>query len=111
MLPRKRRVSKKQFPRSFSGQAIKTDIFLMRFVKQKNSFGTRFSCVVSKKIAKTSVSRNKLRRRFYTALEKFLSDIKPGYLVIFHPSKESLNVSQVRISENIKDSLKKANLL
>ncbi len=67
MLPRSRRLRSKEV-RSIiaTGQSVRTHYTSMKFVPTAGFF--RAAVVVSKKIAKTAVLRNKLRRAMYTSL-------------------------------------------
>ena len=88
MLPRKNRIPKEDFP---SPQERGSRVFSPLFsgVIYKNDGLTRVAVVVSKKTAKTAVVRNRIRRRFYSALAHFLKDTDKGSLMVFYPKKEA----------------------
>ena len=54
--------------------------------KKNNMRESRFAVVVSSKVAKKSVSRNRLRRQTKDVLHHFVSSIKRGYdiIIVFH---------------------------
>ena len=58
----------------------------------------RFSIVISKKVAKTAVKRNILKRRFYSIFEKFLSKIKEpvGIIVYIKKGGEELSFTEIK---------------
>lgn len=98
MLPRKNRISKKDFPapkrpayRDGHGAGRQgTRVFSPLFsgVIYKNDGLARTAVVVSKKTAKTAVARNRIRRRFYAVLEPILKGGKQGGTMVFYPKKE-----------------------
>ena len=55
----------------------------MYLVKNTKEEKSKFSFSVSKKIAKSAVFRNKLRRQGYASVREFLSKIEDGYLFFF----------------------------
>jgi len=104
MLPKKQRVSKEFFKklektRTFSGE------FLIMKVKAEKGLA-RISFVVSKKIAKSAVERNRLRRMGYAAAELLISKITPGYIFIFYFRKQNKKVSVESLRNEIKNLLK-----
>ena len=70
-----------------------------------------FSFVVSKKEVKKAVERNKLRRTGYNIIQKNISDINKGYMVVFFLKKETLAHSKRALEEEIISLLQRANLL
>ena len=83
MLPQNRRIPRKMFPLLLNGNKVfKNNLFLLRWVYGKDP-QSRFCFSVSKKVAKSAVVRNKMRRSGYRALEKYLPQIKPNVLAVF----------------------------
>jgi ribonuclease P protein component len=71
------------FPLLLNGAKVfKNNLFLLRFVRGDAS-GSRFCFSVSKKVAKSAVVRNRMRRTGYRLLKKYVPDIKPNILAIF----------------------------
>jgi ribonuclease P protein component len=69
MLSRKNRLTRSQFSEYFStGKRLHSPLFTLVY-KEDNSF--KASAVISKKIAKTAVARNKFRRRVYAVFESY----------------------------------------
>jgi len=87
MLPKKNRISKECFPPP-QRQGLRVSSPLFSGVFYKNEGPSRITVVVSKKTAKTAVVRNRIRRRFYAAIEPLLKNLDRGYLMVFYPKKE-----------------------
>lgn len=98
MLSKQKRIPRTLFPHVANGGAFHTHLFTVRW-KKSSQDGGRFSVVVSKKVAKTAVLRNKLRRRFYSALQNF--PVKEVQGVIF-VKKEATQASTADIVREIK---------
>lgn len=56
------------------GKTSRTPYFGVRFVRNKQREEYRLAVVVSKKVAKSAVTRNKIRRRLYEAVRKNLPE-------------------------------------
>lgn len=83
------------------GSLEKSTLFLIRFVKNNEAFN-RFSLVVSKKIYKRAVDRNKLRRQIYEAIR--LSEESPDaqhFDFIFIPKKKIIDYNYSEIEKDI----------
>lgn len=91
MLPKKNRISKEAFPSS-NMKGIRVFSPLFSGVIYKNEGLSRAAVVVSKKIAKTAVVRNRIRRRFYAAIAPLLKNTDKGGLIVFYPKKEVATV-------------------
>lgn len=86
MLPKNQRIPKNMFPLLTSANGAKTfknNLFLLRFVSVKDQKNSRFCFSVSKKVAKSAVVRNKLRRTGYRLLKNYINQIKPNILAVF----------------------------
>ena len=82
MFPKNRRVPRIMFPLLLDGAKVfRNNIFLLRFVIIDGP--SRFCFSVSKKVAKSAVARNKMRRSGYRLLEKYIPQIKPNILASF----------------------------
>ena len=72
----------------------------------------RYAVVVSKKILKSAVGRNRIRRRVYEAIRLELPKIqKPVDCIFIINSKEILDTDFKDIQKKIRDLLKEANIL
>lgn len=84
MLPKNQRIPKNMFPLLSNGAKVfKNNLFLLRFVLVSGEKNSRFCFSVSKKVAKSAVVRNRLRRAGYRLLKKYINQIKPNVLAIF----------------------------
>lgn len=67
----------------------------------------KFGFVISKKISKRAVDRNKIKRRLTEVIKKYLDDFSNGTRIVFLAKKEILNKNIKEIEEEIKKCLKK----
>ncbi|MDB4984519.1 MAG: Ribonuclease protein component [Patescibacteria group bacterium] len=94
MLPRSHRISADQFPavtrgKSFLGEhlrvVIKTDPTLRN---------PKCAVIVSNKVAKTAVARNRIRRQVYAVLGEFIAKLPNAYVSVF-PNKVPLEHEEI----------------
>ena len=72
----------------------------------------RYAIVVSKKILKSAVGRNRIRRRSYEALRALLPNIqKPVDCIFIINSKEILDIDFKELRTLIRDLLKQADII
>jgi len=110
MLARKNRVSSIEFPAAKDrGSRLVSTLFSGTLYPSKTN--TKFSVVVSKKTAKTAVSRNRIRRRFYSALEPLTRELKTAVLVVFYPKTSVVKIPFEGLKEEIRGIFIKNNLL
>lgn len=83
MLARKYRISSDQFPRVTRGKIFMNESFRIIFFSDETLVLPRFAVIVPKKVAKTAVARNRLRRKIYALLESSVSETKNGFISIF----------------------------
>lgn len=111
MLSKSKRIPRKTFScLAKNAKTLRNRLFLLRFVSltgQKKK--SRFCFSVSKKIAKSAVVRNRLRRFGYKILEKYIPDIKPNTLILF--SFREIPPKEEEISESIESILKASKLI
>ena len=67
----------------------------------------KFGFVISKKISKKAVDRNKIKRRLTEVIKKYLNDFEKGIRIVFLAKKEILGKNIREIEEEIKKCLKK----
>jgi ribonuclease P protein component len=92
MLPKKRRIERKEFPGILSsGRRFHSPNFLLYILKTdgEDSSPSRFSFSVSKKVQKNATTRNTYRRRGYSVIKNHLEFIKPGYICFFSFKKSA----------------------
>ena len=110
MLPRPKRLSTALFKGVIGeGRSLHSPLFVIRVLKLSGP--SRFSVSVPKKIAKTAVLRNKIRRRIYSALEPLFPNIKADIHGVFIVKPTILTASFEEISKGIKDFFGKSGFL
>lgn len=89
------------------GTAFQTPTILFKFIQNENE-NSRFSVIVSKKVAAPGIKRNTLRRRIYEAIRinlepKILDkkEKKPHFDIVILPSKKTLGTSYKEIEKNV----------
>ena len=106
MLSKKKRVTKSTFLAIMEkGSIISGSFFVFRYIKQDFS---QIAFVAPKKIAKTAVKRNSLRRIGYNIIRIY--DLKPCAGIFFF-KKESLSIKTPELKKDIDFILKKARIL
>ena len=106
MLPKKKRVTKSVFLSiNKEGKTFSTPLFLFSYIKNKPY---QYAFVSPKKIFKTAVLRNKLRRMGYNILRSI--PLKSGSGIFFY-KKQILITPTPEIKENIIFILKKTGIL
>lgn len=113
MLPKKNRISRKDFPsHKMQGFRVFSPLFSAVFYKEnKLVVESRASIVVSKKTAKTAVVRNKLRRRFYNLLAPHFKSVLAPFTVVIYPKVEAQKVESLILNGEIKKALRQAKVI
>lgn len=113
MLPRKDRIPRHEIPSpKMKGFRVFSPLFSAVFyITTQNKEESRASVVVSKKTAKTAVSRNLLRRRFYSVLSPLLAVIKTPVIIVVYPKNEAKKALFSDLKTEIEKALKQAKLL
>lgn len=112
MIAKKFRFGKKaDFDKVFNSQnKFYSNNFVLRYCKTKN-LNNRFSIVVSKKISKKAVVRNKIRRRIYEVLRLNLEKMNIPYDIILLVKRGVVDMEYPDIEKEILYILKKSKLL
>lgn len=84
--------------------------FTLRIAKN-GLFYNRYAFVVSKKIDKRAVVRNKIKRKLRSCIEKMFNKIKTGYDFVFFTKKAVVDQVLKDLSEEVEFALKKEELL
>jgi ribonuclease P protein component len=107
MLPKKNRVDTKQMEEIFKrGKFVSSSNLTFKFVIGGSLF-PRISFIAPKNIAKLAVKRNLLRRRGYSASEKYIHRFPSGLSGVFVFKKPISSV--LEIENEIKTILNKIN--
>lgn len=112
MLPRKNRlIKKKDFDKIYKrGKIIGGKFFLLRFLPN-NLKTARIGFVISTRISKSAVKRNRLKRQLREIIRDKLSYVSFGYDLVISPRGLSENYKPLELKEDLMQCLKKARLL
>ena len=106
MLPKKKRVTKSTFNTIMDkGSIISGSFFVLHYIKHESP---QYVFVAPKKMAKTAVLRNSLRRKGYNVIR--LYDLK-SCAGIFFFKKEALKATIFEIKKDLDFILKKAKII
>ncbi len=112
MLPKENRLKKKKdFEHVFKeGKGVKEDFLFLKFFPNKLK-QSRFGVVVSQKISKKAVTRNKLKRRIKKLIELNLPKIKRGkdVVLVALPGLEARDIWE--IEKTINNLFKKSKIV
>jgi len=112
MLPREYKLKKdNDFKKVFEkGKFYRNDFIKIRFLKNDLEI-TRFGIIISSKISKKAVCRNRIRRRLEETIRLRLDQIKSGFdiVVLFGPEVVDKNYKQ--IEETFVGLVEKAKLI
>ena len=81
-------------------------IFGWLSLKKDDDF-KKFGFVISKKISKRAVDRNKIKRRLAESIRKNLDSFEKGIRIVFLVKRDVLNKNIKEIEEEVKKCLKK----
>ncbi len=112
MLSRTNRLSKqKDFEKIFrQGKECRIDGLVVKSLARQQS-GSRFGLVISTKVSKKAVARNRLRRQIRAILRAHLTDIKPGFDVVLIAKPSLLNLVYRELEKTIVDLFKKTGII
>lgn len=103
MLPRKERLSRKEFNRFFSfGKKIPSASFTLVYTPHEKLYT---SVVVSKKTARTAVARNKARRRVYDIVRKARDEQNIHGVYIFLTKSSVVHTDYATLKEEVRKHL------
>ncbi|MDD5318393.1 MAG: ribonuclease P protein component [Candidatus Pacebacteria bacterium] len=114
MLPRTHRINTDECNNILTkGVSVYTPFFSLRFIKYAHTepFSSSFGVVVSKKVAKTAVERNRLKRRSREIIRSFLSKIQPNFKVMVFVSAAAKKLKKDQFLEELRVVLVKAGIL
>lgn len=92
-----------------NGKTVHSHVCKIKYTSNPRLKNSRFAVVVSKKVHKSAVGRNRIRRRFYEAIRSQISHIKPGQdIVVVVVSGEALNLpyedSKIMLEQLFRDA-------
>ena len=112
MLSRSNRLTRnKDFQRIYDhGQTCRGPYLMIKVLKNELSIN-RLGIVVSKKVSKKAVTRNKIKRWIRYLFSQELFQLKPGYDIMVITYPKIRNQEYKTIKENLMEVFKKAKLL
>jgi len=93
------------------GEKIEKEFLVLKFYKNALEDITRIGFIVSQRVSKKAVLRNKIKRRLREIVKDSLSNLKPGYDIIFFTKKAIKEKDFLEIEKMVKQMLKQAKLL
>jgi len=82
--------------------------FHLYVLEPRNYIGeSQIGIVVSNKLAKSAVSRNKVKRRFRESIRNNFDKINPNLWLVFHPKHQSLVATYEELNTDINQTLQK----
>lgn len=113
MLSKNKRIPRKLFQVASQGKSFHAEIGTLRVKKSEkdSSLPSKFSFVVSKKVEKSAVGRNLLRRQGYSVISEVEKSLRPGFLCIFFLKKEATSGRYNGLRDGIHALLKNAGVL
>jgi len=110
MLPRNKRNSTKIFTEIIKkGNFFHSDFFIIRSIKSEGN--SRFSISVPKKIAKTAVERNQIKRRIYSIVKKLNDKLNKGFNIIIIIKEKAVKASFEELNKEIELNFVKSKFL
>ncbi len=111
MISKSQRINRDNFENIMKkGGMINSSLFSLKFLKNPINT-THFSVVVSKKVAKTAVLRNKIRRRGYSVFGKVAKSLNNPYFIILFVKRGAEKATFTETEVQILEMLKKAKIL
>jgi len=86
MLTKKRRLTKEEIQNvKDKGSFLGTPFFSLLYIKPKKSgsVSSKFAFVLSKKVSKKAIERNRTKRILAGSVRSLIKEIQEGYLVLF----------------------------
>lgn len=111
MLPKNNRITRKEFPvASTQGFRVFSPFFTVVVYRNKENT-TKATIVVSKKISKSAVVRNKTKRVFYEVVQKFIPQITSPSLLVVYPKKEYFSTKFSVLVDEFRKNLSKSKII
>lgn len=95
-----------------NGETVRNRSLLLKFCENKHRKNSRVAVVVGKKVAKSAVKRNRIRRRIFEVIRLHWQDIRPHHDLSFTVfSAEFLTMTPEEVEQNVVTLLTSAHLL
>lgn len=94
-----------------NGQAVRSRLITIKYTANRHRDHSRFAIVVSKKVHKSAVGRNRIRRRLYEIVRHELPRLHSAHdIVLMVFSSEVLNLPAEELTETVRQLFTQANL-
>ena len=94
-----------------NGEVVRLKPFTFKYTKNKFRKNPRLAVVVSKKVLKTAVGRNRIRRRLYEHMRPLLDKINGNYdIAIIVTSVDVLNIESKELTSLLKQAMVDADI-
>ena len=94
-----------------NGHAVRTHLMTLKYVSNPHRKHSRFSVVVSKKVHKGAVGRNRIRRRLYEIIRQELPKIKaPHDVAVIVFTSEIISMPYEDLATAMQNLFEEANL-
>lgn len=94
-----------------NGQAVRTRIMTVKYINNPRREHSRFAVVVSKKVHKSAVGRNRIRRRIYEIVRLELPKLQPASdVTILVFSSEVITMPASELHETVTQLFEQAGL-
>lgn len=91
------------------GQTVRGPLLNLKFLTKDSSKPYRIAVVVSRKVSKSAIVRNRIRRRVYAEVRQQAKSIKPGTDLVFTAYGDKLaDIKPEKLKIQIEELLKKA---
>jgi ribonuclease P protein component len=94
------------FKQGLPKKVINTPYFSLRFDHKKSDTGT-IAVVVSKKVSKKAVIRNRIKRKFLSVLKETLREKQEFYDIVIYVRPYPMDLDERILEKLIKESLEK----
>lgn len=108
MLPKKRRVNVVQVSTLMQQGTPHHSAHISLRIQKDTAHVSRFSAVVSKKVASSAVERNKLKRKLYKGIGEYISSLPTGWKGVFFAKKGFSDLTLISIKQEVKVLLEKS---
>ncbi len=93
------------------GKVVQSENFGMAYLNRRDNLPSRFGFVISTKVAKDAVDRNRYKRAMSEAVRIETINLTTGYDVVFLAKPIILKASTVEVMREVKNTLKKLGLI
>lgn len=94
-----------------NGKVVRTKLLTVKYSPNKQREESRLAVVVSKKVLKSAVRRNRIRRRLYEIIQKRVGDLNGVYDIVFIvTSAEVLGIEHAELESLVDQILEQAKI-